>query len=941
MRFTKTLLLALIFVLIVVPEVMAYDSSEHSEKEEKSEAHKETPNLMLDESDYAALEGRYIQNITQLTFDGKNGEAYFSPDGERVIFQSIRGDYPFYQIYSMAADGSDLKLVSTGKGKTTCAFYNPKGKKIIYASTHLDKGLADKEAKERAGEGGKKYSWDFDEFMDIFEANPDGSELKRLTKAKGYDAEGSYSPDGKKICFTSNRSGDLEIYVMNADGKKTKRLTFDPGYDGGPFFSTDGKKIIYRHFPPESRAAQLRTVNADGSSEAPEPFSPDDTMHWAPFPHPDGERVVYTKTIGGFRNFEIFLTGLNGEGDTRLTYHEDFDGLPAFSPDGRKLMWTSIRGTERSQMFVADFRDPRMPEGPVRRPEILQKELARHLSLLASDALEGREVGSVGARVAAEYLASEFREAGLEASGLEKTFFQPFPFVKRLVAAEDNFLTIIDSQGERALVQFETFLPLALSAPQEAGGGLVFAGYGVVSEDPEYDSFKGLDAEGKIVMVFDKRPDYKEPHHPFDKYAAPRFKAIAARGKGAVGLIIVLGPETSEEDRLVPLKHDQSMKDSGIPAISISRTEAERLFKLAGRDLRKTQKILDDMDGKEAKQSFEFPGVEIKLKAHIEREPGECRNVLAWLPPTQDAFDGEYLIIGAHYDHLGRSGEGSLDPDSAKVHNGADDNASGTSGLIELAQALADEPVRKRGILFMAFSGEESGILGSEFWVKNPNRDFDKAITMFNMDMIGRLKKNKLVIQGTGTSEAWNLLFHGLEDKKGLELIYNEDGYGPSDSTSFYAKGIPVLFFFTGAHMDYHKPSDDYDKINTEGMTRILSLIEKLAIDVTNLDERPGYVKTQRKNKETTGEIRVSLGTIPDYGEEVEGVLLTGVREGSPAQKAGVEGGDIIIGLAGNPIKDIYDYTYAIQALRADKLVDITVNRNGEIVKLKIKPKLR
>jgi Tol biopolymer transport system component len=310
-------------------------------------------------------EKAFLSNITQITHREMGfinaGEAYFSPDARSIIFQATPEGATDYQIYSLELSSRKLRMVSTGKGACTCAFFHPSGKKIIFASSHLDPDLDKVKVKE--DDGG--YSWDFNQHMDIFEANPDGSNLRRLTTTMGYDAEGSYSPDGKKIVFTSQRDDDLEIYVMNADGTGAQRITNSKGYDGGPFFSPDGKSIIYRgdHRSDDKMNLQLRIVNADGSADRALTDNP--IFNWCPFWHPSGKAVIFTQTDheawskGSKPNYDLFLITPAGTELTRVTFAAEFDGLPVFSPNGTKLMWTSQRGgLEEPQIFLADFKLP-------------------------------------------------------------------------------------------------------------------------------------------------------------------------------------------------------------------------------------------------------------------------------------------------------------------------------------------------------------------------------------------------------------------------------------------------------------------------------------------------------------------------------------------------------------------------------------------------------
>ena len=317
------------------------------------------------DKDAAASEAGHLSNIRQLTFGfTRAGEGYFSPDGKTIIYQAVPPGQNDYQIYTQAlTEGARPKLVSTGKGKCTCAFFHPDGKSLLFGSSHLDPALSEEAPKDTANPKPKtpaysrteRYRWDFDPSMDIFTADLDGKNLKRLTDAPGYDAEGSYSPDAKSIIFTSFRDGDAEIYIMNADGSKPRRITHSKGYDGGPFFSPDGKRIIYRSDRKGNDLLQIYINNVEGTAER--ALTNNDAVNWGPFFHPDGKHIVYSTSLHGHDNYEVYLMNVDTGEQERVTFTKGFDGLPVFSPDGKKMMWTAKgrSADNTSQLCIADF----------------------------------------------------------------------------------------------------------------------------------------------------------------------------------------------------------------------------------------------------------------------------------------------------------------------------------------------------------------------------------------------------------------------------------------------------------------------------------------------------------------------------------------------------------------------------------------------------------
>ncbi len=966
-------------------------------------------------------EAAYFENIRQLTYDGKRaGEGYFSPDGNYFIFQSEREpENPFYQIYLLSFLDGETNRVSPGTGKTTCAFFKPGTDVVLFASTHLDPDAVKKQKEEldfRASGKERRYSWDYDEHFDIFSANRAGTDFVQLTAATGYDAEGAYSPDGSKIVFCSMRDAyppenlpeadrkklefDIsyfgEIYIMNADGTDPKRLTEWPGYDGGPFFTPDGERIIWRHFGEDGMIADIYTMKLDGSDRR--RLTDFGSMCWAPYMHPSGEYAIFTTNKQGFANFELYVVDSAGKKEpVRVTFTDGFDGLPVFSPDGKRLAWTANRTANKSsQLFIGDWNHEATLEALAAAPPrtspdtgetngghnapwlgpdeashggsgnvesgasaaLSAASLRAHVEFLASDDLEGRMTGTTGARKAGDYIVTQFEAAGLQPLGDKDEYFQEFPFTSGVkVEKKKNKLEVTTAEGQE--IDFnveEDFRPLAFSENADVKGEVVFAGYGLrVPGDMEtgYDSYAGLDVKDKIVVVLRYVPEdvEMERRQQLNLYAGLRYKAMQARENGAKALLVVTGPNSPNAGELVALKFDQSLASSGIPVASISGNVASALFAGTGKSLQDTQDELDQ-ENPHVEGAFALEGVKVDLATGVKREKSKGRNVVGYLPAPDGAGEKKYLIMGAHYDHIGYGEIGSLarKGEEGQVHNGADDNASGTSVVIELARAIAAEVEANPGkynygFIFAAWSGEEMGIIGSNYYAQNPPISLEEVGAYFNFDMVGRLRDNKLSMQGTGSSSEWVKIIEKKNVVAGFNLSIQDDPYLPTDVTAFYPKEVPVVSFFTGSHEEYNRPADDAGTLDYDGMARIGNYAKLMVLDVARRTEPLDYVKVPRE-KEKSGAsagMRAYLGTIPDYAssDEIVGVLLTGVRADGPADKAGIQGGDIIVKFAGLDIQNIYDYTYALDAIKIGKPVEMVVLRDGSEVTISIVPEAR
>lgn len=906
----------------------------------------------------ADREAHHLRRIKQLTFDGsRSGEGYFSPDGNRIVFQSTRAtlnpgeaENPFYQIFTMDLRNGDLRRLSSGVGKTTCSFFRPDGKRVLFASTHLNPDALKQQREEieflKSGKE-RRYSWDFDDAYDIFDCKPDGTDLRRLTDAKGYDAEASYSPDSKRICFCSSRDGDREIYVMDADGRNQHRVTVDPGYDGGPFFSPDGKWIVYRHFTPDDTKAEIMMIHPDGSDKR--QVTKLGAMSWSPYFHPGGKWIVFcSNKDGGFGNFEIYLVRPDGSQLTRLTYRDGFDSLPVFSSDGRKLMWTSTRAGGKSQLFIADFVEPwtsvsEPKASPIaasttrRASPFGSKSILKSIEYLASPALEGRKTATPGEHEAAAFIEKDFR-----ASGLRDVTSQPFEFQSGVGLGSNNFFEATLGNEKAAGAVDADFVPLALSANGEVEGEVVFAGYGIVTQG--YDSFAHLDVKDKIVLVLRFQPEMapEKERERLRHFAPLRMKAMIARERGAKALLVTTGPSSLPRDQLIPRTGDGNIADSGIVGAQITRKLAERMFAAAGKDLKTTQVALDKL---ETQGGFMMTGVRVKMCVGLRKQTATGHNVLAWVRAASGDRLNETVVVGAHYDHLGYGGENSLGAGFEEIHPGADDNASGTVGVLELARYFAKRAKSlRRDVLFACFSGEELGDLGSSAFCKKPPVPMSNIVAMVNMDMIGRLTEQRLAVQGAGSSAVWPRMFERFAAGLPLCVTLNNDPYLPTDSSLFYQAGVPALNFFTGSHRDYHRTTDTADKINVPGEADVLELVRRVVEDLATRPDRPRFEKVVERSPMGVGRerLRAYLGTIPDYSEgDRPGVKLSGTRPGSPADKGGLRPGDVIVKFGGKQIRNIYDYTYALDGVKIGQPVEIVVQRDGNAVTLKVTPEQR
>lgn len=888
-------------------------------------------------ADELAVPGEsHLDNVRQLTFGGENAEAYWSPDGRELIFQATRGEHACDQIFRLRVPeaGEEVPephLFSTGRGRTTCAYFHAGGDRILYSSTH---GAGDDCPPPPDRSQG--YVWALYDGYEIYSAARDGYDLTQLTSNDAYDAEATVCPVDGSIVFTSTRDGDLELYRMDGDGSNVERLTETPGYDGGAFFSADCSKIVWRASRPREgdelddyrrlleqglvRPGKLEiwVAGADGSD--PRQVTYLDAASFAPYFYPSGERILFSSNYGDprGREFDLWAVDVDGTDLERITHSPGFDGFPMFSPDGTRLAFASNRNQGEpgeTNLFVADWVGHEVSgDAPVRPADRVYRDVA----WLADDAREGRGVGTQGLAASARYLAERFRLLGLEPGG-DGGYLQPLEVP---VSVEIGPGTRLEVDGEE--LAEDAYRPASFSLDGEASGPVVTAGYGITAPELEIDDYEGLDVEGKVVVVRRFVPEGE----PFGdesaerRYSDLRYKAFNAREHGAVALLVVDLPEVTDdaampEEARLPSLGVSSRGDAGLPVAFLTRDAGRALFEGAHR-------------------------ADLKIDLKVQRV--EAANVVAKVPAGAAETRKGAILVGAHYDHLGLGGSGSMTPDAHEPHNGADDNASGTAALLEIGRLLAERRDElARDVWLVAFTAEESGLLGSTHLVRHPpsGLDVEELVAMINLDMVGRLRRNTLQVLGSGSAEEWDDLLPPvcLEQRLRCDLG-GTDGYGPSDQTPFYAAGVPVLHLFTGTHDDYHKPSDDVGEINAAGAAQIAAWTADVAARLARRDE--GLTYKESEAPEPRGDVRsygASLGTIPDYAgpeNDAPGVLLAGVRPDSPADRGGLQRGDLLVELAGHPIRDIHDFMFVLRKSKPHEDATAVVMRGGQRVELTV-----
>jgi Peptidase family M28/PDZ domain/PA domain len=577
-----------------------------------------------------------------------------------------------------------------------------------------------------------------------------------------------------------------------------------------------------------------------------------------------------------------------------------------------------------------------IPALAITADDITPEEYLSHIKYLSSPELKGRLTGTPALNQAAEYIAAQFAHARLKPLG--SSYFQDFDVTARTGLSKGDTLTFEEAGQSRELKQGAEFVPLNLSANGKASGAIVFAGYGITAPEYHYDDYASVEVRDRIVMVLRHEPQENDAKSVFEgknltEHALFSSKVANAKLHGAKAVLIIndLPNHAGDRDELQKFAPLTATEDYGILVEQISARVTEEWLAHSRTNL---QKVVSEIDREGKPHSFALePAITATVVVDLKQEKRTVHNVVGYWPGQT----GEYVILGAHYDHLGTGQQDSLAPSQiGQIHPGADDNASGTAGVIELARSLSADGVRRRGYLFVCFAGEEEGLLGSSYYAAHPLKPLSGAVAMINMDMIGRLRDNKLYIGGVGAGSTFQGLVEQATRQVGFQADQSETGgYGASDHTSFTAKQVPTLFFFSGLHSDYHKPSDTWDKINAQDAVRVLHEVSQIAHALAEAPERPQFVKVAPNPH--SGKVDTSggggygpyFGSVPDFGGPPHGVRFSDVREGSPAAKAGLRGGDVLVEFDGKPIDNLYDFTYALRQHKPGDRVQVKVQRAG------------
>jgi hypothetical protein len=623
-------------------------------------------------------------------------------------------------------------------------------------------------------------------------------------------------------------------------------------------------------------------------------------------------------------------------------------GLTALGSPGKSLEETSMPTKyRRGLLLLALGLTGLIVQSIYAQDDPAIERMRKDITFLASDECEGRGVGTLGLDLAAQYIAVQFSRAGLKPGGVNGTYFQPFPFATNAQLDGESTL-VLSGKGEkeRALKQGVDFQVLGTSAPGKLTAPIVFVGYGATARGISYDDYAGMDVKGKIVIALRRLPRWTDKEKPFDgvnkdELASLDVKLYRAQASKAAAIILV-NDASEAKDELMPFAAmAKGITTTSIPFVQMKRGVLDDLLQSSiGKSLADVEKEID----KDLKpQSTVLGSWKLSMDVKVKRQETIVKNVIGYLDGSGPLAD-ETIVVGAHYDHLGYGGPGSLAPkEKGKIHHGADDNGSGTTSVIELARRFGAMKDRQgRRMVFMTFSAEERGLIGSRHYCRvEPLFPLKNTAAMFNLDMVGRLKdppengKSKLLVLGTDSGKGFPELLNKLNP--GFDLVKDGSVFGASDHFSFYQQKIPVLFFWTGTHPDYHRPTDTSDKINVAGMKRIADFSEKIIDHLRTDPKRPEYVQATTPFK--GGGNFPKMGILPDYMFGGKGVLVEGVSPGGPAEQGGMKKGDVIIEIAGKAVPNVNGYMAVLQTQKSGVAVEVKVLRDSKEMQLKVTPK--
>ncbi|MBI5060300.1 M20/M25/M40 family metallo-hydrolase [candidate division KSB1 bacterium] len=553
----------------------------------------------------------------------------------------------------------------------------------------------------------------------------------------------------------------------------------------------------------------------------------------------------------------------------------------------------------------------------------LESNLKKHVKFLADDKQEGRGIGTKGLDESAQYIADRFQELGLQPP-FGGSYFQPFEMGWGVQLGPNNRVQSGDTGADTS----SGIMPIGFSSAGTVTAPVVFVGYGITAPEFNYDDFADMHVDSAIILCLTGEPGEFDSSSVFEgvnytAHATLRSKASNAKLKNAVAMLVVEGPlyaGTGVEELAVP-RADEPYLDCGIPALRITREALARLFPEF--ELEKLQRSIDSNTQPRSMQITD--SVNVTLTADLTRETVAVKNVVGLIPGNDTV-----IVVGAHYDHLGFGQSGSLDPHPGKIHNGADDNASGVASVIEIARDLMSRPIPET-VMLATFTAEETGLGGSSHLVKNFPLRLDLVRAMINLDMVGRVKDNQFSVLGCKSADEFSGIIEDANQSIGLNVTCKGDGYGPSDHMNFYLADRPVLFFFSGAHEDYHRSTDDYKRINFDDMARVTRLAENTVRGISKFSAPLTFVKSSEPPPQGGGRFRAWFGSIPDYSQAdtLIGVLLSGVRSGSPAESAGLTGGDLMVQMGKVKLNNIYDLVFALRTYAPGDSADVHYLRKG------------